>query len=47
MDVLHGENVMPFVVGKYSNIFSKKKTSVLIIDVERIFWKKVSIFEYS
>lgn len=39
----HETIVTPFAAEKYPDIFSKKDTSVLTIDVERTFWEKLTI----
>lgn len=39
----HETSVTPFAAEKYPDIFSKKDTSVLTIDVERTFWEKLTI----
>ena len=39
----HETTVTPFAAEKYPDIFLQKETSVLTIDVERTFWKKLTI----
>lgn len=39
----HITEITPFVAEKYPDIFEKKSTNVLTIDVERTFWEKLTI----
>jgi hypothetical protein len=39
----HETSVCPFTAEKYPDIFTRKETSFLTIDVERTFWEKLTI----